>query len=406
MRLAPRGVALLLVAAAAALTASLDPEELFEQTRVKVLNSAKRLPRYTCVETVSRAQYAPPRQSPGTCGELIARRQVSDVQGDLVMHDRLRLDVAVINGEEMFSWAGGNNFETHDVNRLVGGGASGSGDFGSFLESVFGSAPDSIRYDGLRNNLALFEYVVPLARSNYRYRSDLFGAARKTGYRGTFSVDPSGNDVKQLVVETDEFEPGDRACNVRHVMDYQRVHLGDGDFLLPEVSTMRALYRDGGESVNETHYSTCREYVGQSSIRFDDSAPSAPLPPAPAKTGPPALPPGTSLQIALTEPIDSQTSAAGDEVKALAKFGNETDRVHGRIIRLGQFMTPYPRWILALRFDSIERGGVQQPLSLTPVDSVTNSPFAGLPADAGVFVFYGRGDLLLDQTFRSAWETR
>ena len=53
-------------------------------------------------------------------------------------------------------------------------------------------------------------------------------------------------------------------------MDYTRVKIGSGDFMLPEVSTMDALYSNGAETLNETRYSDCREYVGESTIHFDD----------------------------------------------------------------------------------------------------------------------------------------
>lgn len=400
-----RSSALLLAVAIAVSTAGTDADELLDKARAKVLDSAHRLPRYTCVETVSRAQYQPPPGRPPSCTAMITRRHLGNVQGVLSVHDRLRLDVAVVDGGEMFSWAGARQFETRNVDKLVGGGASGSGDFGSFVQSVFGSAPESIRYQGLRDNFALFEYVVPLERSNYTYRSDAGGMPKKTAYRGSFSVDPSDGDLQQLVVETDEFEAGDQACSVAHVMDYQRVKIGSGDFLLPEVSTMKALYRNGAESVNETHYSDCREYVGESTIRFDDADPVA-APAATSKAGPRPLAPRTRLQIALTKPIDTDVAAAGDEVNGVATFGRETGRVHGRILRLAQFMLPLPRWIMAIRFDSIERGGVSQPLSLNPIDGNRTSPYRELPPDAGIFNFDAFGKVVLDQNFRSLWETR
>src|ERR1700678_502918 len=119
MRVAMRSCALLLAAAAAS-AADSDADALFQKARAKVLDNARRLPRYTCVENILRAQYMPPR------GALAAfRRPVS--QGALAVRDRLRLDVAVVNGDEIFSWAGAGKFETHDVAKLVGRGASGSG---------------------------------------------------------------------------------------------------------------------------------------------------------------------------------------------------------------------------------------------------------------------------------------
>lgn len=405
MGFALRSSAMLLVAAAAVAIAAPDADRLLEKTRAMVLDSARRLPRYTCVETIARAQYLPPAGSPGSCTALIARRRVDNARGGLLMRDRLRLDVAVVNGEEIFSWAGARKFETRNIDKLVGGGASGSGDFRSFLQSVFGGAPESIGYEGLRGPLAVFNFVVPPARSNYRYRSAIDGVAQTIGYRGGFSVDPADGDLKQLVVDTDDFAPGDRACSARHEMNYHRVRIGDSEFLLPEVSRMTALYRDGAESANETHYSACREYVGESTIRFDDSE-TPPAPPAAAsKNAPAPLRPRTRLQITLSQTIDTDRSAAGDEITGFATFGRESGLVYGRIIRLAQFTVPY-RWILAIRFDAIERAGVTQPLSLKPIDGTFHSPFTALPDDAGVFAFDGRGSLVLDRNFRSLWETR
>src|SRR5580658_6511601 len=271
MGVALRSCALLLAVATAASTADPEAEELLKQARVKVLDNARRMPRYTCVETVSRTQYQPP-DSPSTCQALVAMRRLMPTRGALMLRDRLRLDVAVVDGGEIFSWAGAGKFETHEIDKLVGGGASGSGEFGSFLSSVFSNAPDPMRYAGMNtvmnNSFALFEYNVPLARSNYRYQTA--AGASTIAYHGTFSVNPADADVRQLVVESDHFAASDGVCLIKHVMDYNRVKIGQGDFLLPEVSTMDALYHSGAESLNETRYSDCREYVGESSIRFDD----------------------------------------------------------------------------------------------------------------------------------------
>jgi hypothetical protein len=94
-------------------------------------------------------------------------------------------------------------------------------------------------------------------------------------------------------------------------------------------------------------------------------------------------------------------------VTGTASVGRENDRVHGRILRLAQFMTPAPHWILAMHFETIERGGVTQRLSLKSLDPFKGpSPFPELPADVGVFAFAGSGNVVLDPKFQSAWEIR
>jgi len=423
MSVAPRSCTLLL---ALATTAGAGPEakELFNQARDKVLDNGRRMPRYTCVETISRTQYQPPA-SPANCKSPIAVRRTS--RGNLMARDRLRLDVAVVDGGEIFSWVGARRFETHYVSELAGGGASSSGEFGFFLASVFGSAPDAFRYTGLRNGLAVFEYNVPAGKSNYSYSA--YGPGKTAGFHGTVSVDPPNGDLRQLVFESDQFDRSDGICRVQHVMDYSRLKIGSGDFLLPEVSTMDVFYRRGGESLNETHYSDCREYVGESTVHFDDV--DAAAGPAVTKAALPPLPPNVRLLIGLSTPIDTEIAAAGDGVdgvllrdvidKRQRTLAKADDRVHGRILRLRQYMRPAPRWYVALRFDTIERQGpmstaITQAIALKPVDDGDRSagrvrakaPPGALerPEDAGVFVFAGSGNIVLDRNFLSEWETR
>jgi hypothetical protein len=305
-----------------------------------------------------------------------------------------------VNGGEIFSWAGAGKFESHDVDKIVGGGATGSGEFAGFLMGVFGNEAGQIRYAGERKDVAVFDYTVPVAKSSYRFHST--GPVITLGYHGTIAVDPADGDLQQLVVEPDGFSASDPVCHVQHVMEYQRVKIGGGEFLLPQVSSMDALYRNGVETLNETHYSECREYVGESTIRFDDVDTAAGA--AGAKTPLQPLPGKVRLSIGLTTPINTEIAAAGDAVdgvvlksSTLVKAG---DRVHGRIMRLEQMMVPTPRWSVALRFDRIERNGVEQPINLRPLGNLEK------PEGAGLFVFGEHGNITLDQKFHSEWETR
>ena len=185
-------------------------------------------------------------------------------------------------------------------------------------------------------------------------------------------------------------------------MDYHSAKIGSGSFLLPEVAKMDVIYRNGVESVNETRYSDCHEYVGESTIHFDDvDAGSASA--AHAASAQP-LPPKLRLRIGLLKPVAGETAAAGDEVegvlledvrdKARGILARKDDRVRGRILRLEQRYYPQPKWTLELRFDQLERGGASQAVSLKP----------SIPD--GVFTFAERGNLVLDRSFHSDWETR
>jgi len=393
---------MLLAAATAASTADPDPQELYRKVRARVLDDISHVPRYTCVQTVNRAQYRPQYGiKPASCRALIAARKQLTSPGYLIVRDRLRLDVAVVDGAETFSWAGARRFETSHVDDLVKTGATGSGEFVSYLTSVFGNDTDSISYVGQ----SLFAFNVPLEKSHYRYSTN--GPDRTTGYHGFFLVDPAIAEIKRLTVIADEFPAREAACRVIDTMDYHRVKIGNGDFLLPEAATMNVLFNEGIESVNEIGYSDCREYAGESTIRFEDDAaePAAPKTGAAQPAAPPrVLPAGLRFRIGLTSAIHSETAAAGDAVtgvilhevkdRKLGIVARENDVVHGRILQLEQHMFPFPRWVLGIRFDTLEHDGVEQPLALKSRDR------------GGTFIFERAGDIVIDQSFHSEWETR
>lgn len=401
MRPALRSWVVLLAVSTAGRTADPNPEALFNKVRARVLDDVSHVPRYTCVQTVNRAQYRPQYGAKASCRSIIAARRQLASPGYLIVRDRLRLDVAVVDGAETFSWAGARRFETSHIDELVKSGATGSGEFVSYLTSVFGSDTDSISYLGQ----SLFAFNVPLEKSHYRYSTR--GPDRTVGYHGTFLVEPATAELKRLTVVADQFPPGDDVCRVEDNMDYHRVKIGNGDFLLPETATMDVLFSDGLESVNEMGYSDCHEYTGQATITFDDdaAAPGAPKSEAPQPAAPARqLPPGLRFRIGLTSPIHSETAAAGDAVtgvilhdvkdRKLGIVARANDIVHGRILQLEQHMYPLPRWLLTIRFDSLEHDGVEQPLALKSRER------------GGVFVFAQAGNIVIDRSFHSEWETR
>src|ERR1035438_8645450 len=97
-------------------------------------------------------------------------------------------------------------------------------------------------------------------------------------------------------------------------VEYQKVPVGTGEFLLPLRSAMRMVMTDATETRTTAVYSGCREYHGEATIRFDDAAVAGEVQAAASPTVP--LPGSLSLSLALTSPIDTDTAAAGDIVTA------------------------------------------------------------------------------------------
>ncbi len=435
MRKAAAGTLLLLMASLCAYTQIPFAQSLFNQIRQKVTSDINRAPRYTCVQTITRVQYRLryPGGKPSSCAALIAARKAITSPGQPIWRDKLRFDVAISNKGEMFSWAGATEFESGDMADLALSGSTGSGDFATFLAAVFGADAEQFHYLGPQDTpfglLSTFDFKVPVHKSHYTYKSE-GRPSRIIGYGGTFYAEPDSADLKRLVIDTEQFPQGDPFCHVTDTMDYGRLKVGSGDFLLPNVARMDILYANGEESQNEKKYSNCREFTGTSTLRFDegDEVQSAS---EKTKADLKALPPKTHVRVHIDPPIDSALAAAGDPIigvvdKEVRSKGQvlvrATDRLHGRILRFEQFLgVTEPRWVVAIRWDTIERDGVEQPMEFAPMDDGERAllparrtnrgqqlAIAALerPKKAGLFLFTNVSKVALDKSFHSEWETR
>src|SRR3954447_12597047 len=113
-------------------------DALFGQVRAKMLANLSRLPNYTCLQTIERkVRHAPSRRYEPV--------------------DTVRLEVALVNGKELFSWPGAGNFEDKAISDIVSGGAIGNGTFALHAKSIFQSRSARITYVGevTKNNRRL-----------------------------------------------------------------------------------------------------------------------------------------------------------------------------------------------------------------------------------------------------------
>ena len=150
MGLGRAGVGLLCLAAAFAGQADLSPElSLLGQIRQKMADNLSRTPNYTCLETIERSG-------------LFERLYVAD---------RIRVEVALVNGKELFTWPGAEKFEETALYDLVGGGTTATGDFAIHARTVFAGRSPIFEYKGeeaRRGRPALrYSYLVPRFASNY-----------------------------------------------------------------------------------------------------------------------------------------------------------------------------------------------------------------------------------------------
>jgi hypothetical protein len=350
-----------------------DPVELLRRVQARVAKSLERLPRYMCTETIDRSEYEPDVNRGAKCDE--GRPQQAT---HLATSDRLRLDVGVGSTVEMYSWVGENRFDDRDLLDMVHEGAISTGSFAAFLTAVFRSGDATFTYDGETTNngrtVVEFGFSVPYEKSRYFYGN---GEHRViTAYSGTFLVDPKVSDLVQLSVRTSQLPAETSACYASTTLDYVRVSLGGSDFLLPSATRLRVLHTDGVRSENETAFSNCHEFVGESTIQFD-LAPNAPA--TDATHGPVSqalsIPPGLRFRVGLSQGIDTVTAAAGDKIQGKLitpiKSGSTVLVATGapvvaHIVRIRKFYGTAISVSLDITLESIEVRGVKLWLAVTP----------------------------------------
>src|SRR5262249_40133653 len=82
-----------------------DPNAALQQTRDRLLADLDRMPRYTCVQTITRSYYdARSGIRTPSCPGLIAIHNVREHMPSAFGWDRLRLEVAWVEGNNLHAW--------------------------------------------------------------------------------------------------------------------------------------------------------------------------------------------------------------------------------------------------------------------------------------------------------------
>jgi hypothetical protein len=426
-----RAVLTLLGFAVLASGQSIDANALLERATAAIENNAEDLPRFTCAETVERSFFRRPDSQPQQAPLNAVPNILSEAElgRQLASRDRLRLEVAAFNGKELYSWPGESRFESQDLQDMIGAGATSSGEFGSFAISVFlsDSEPALLRFRGVRalsgHRVAEYAYRVPLENSHYSIRMGRDKTVR-TGYEGYFLVDADTADLRRLVVELTQPPADSGVLRGLVVIDYERQAVGGRTGLLPRVSVLRLLSDSGNLAVNRTTFGACRAFSSTSSLRSDmdpemlgREAAETDQPEIPS-----ALPAGLKVETVMMNPIDTQTSFAGDPlearvVKAVTLDGRTLIAkgavIEGRVVRVEQQFYPSKSGVLGLRFDYVKTDSGSIPISLAALGkagrpgqaSVTLAPREHRKHVATISVF-GNDRIRLDTQTVMRWETR
>jgi len=401
--------------ASIAVCGEIDQAALLDRARAKIVENIERLPKYTCLQTVHRSRFQLFRAvQVSSCGQVTVS-SAAKIRPQLLLAwtDRFKLDVTVSDGAEIFSWAGARQFQSEDVEKIVGAGMAGTGDFGPFLMSIFGGSASAYDYLGLEQNkgreFAVYGYHVPVSTSHYQIKTGLQPEDRvNMAYRGKFWIDPQNADLSRMTIEVPNPPRESQTCRIETTIDYQRARIGRSEFLLPQLTVLKMWDMEGERHENRIEYATCHEFQSESVFRTDLDDPTTA---SEGSKSPVAIPPGITIKIALRSKIDSESSFAGDAIEgqslnAIGSLAPKGAVVHGRIVRFGQELQPSAYYALGLKFHSIEVNGNEVPLTLKSVTRGKQILTGPIEEDPGIGMFVFKTDrLALDQKFVSEWKT-
>jgi hypothetical protein len=355
----------------------LDPAATLARVLDKTRADLRRMPNYTCVETITRELYRPIAPVRRDCEVVLAMKQspTLDMQLRPFLTDRLRLEVALSGRGEMHSWAGEARFDERPIDQLVRHGPLGTGMFGAFLAAIFNQ---DVRRFHFQRELTVdghdrLEFSFDVAEKDSHYRVKMRDSWVTTAYRGTVEVDQATEELTRIWVQTAVLPAAAGTCQTSTELALAMAEIGSGRFPLTTVARQRFVASNGEEAVNATRISSCREYRGESAITFDGDATRSTALPSRASASTDAIPPNQKFTIELAERIDPAVAAAGDRFTArlttpLRDVGSKTiaplgARVEGRLLRVQQYHGPRAELVVVLRPESVEVRGMPVPLA-------------------------------------------
>lgn len=274
---------------------------LLNRIRSKVADNLKHLPNYTCTQTIVRS---------------LSRGPAARLQ----RLDTVRLEVAYLDGKELYGQPGSNHINESRITQLVSG-TIGNGDFGVLPSSIFLGSSAQFELQGestLEGKPAIrYNYTVPKAASGYQIQAGPVSAI--VGYHGSFWVNRDTLDLMRLYVSADNIPESLKLTSAIDRMEYDPISIGGSRFLLPRSAELDITDSLGGQRRNRMQLQSCHEFVGQSALSFTDfPAESFIAPPNPTLRTL-TLPGDFTAELSLETPIDSASSSAGDSIEATLK---------------------------------------------------------------------------------------
>lgn len=311
-----------------------------------------RQPNYTCQMSIERSR----RRNPRRAFELV---------------DQLRLEVALIDGKETFSWPGARKFDDRELRDMVGG-TSSTGSYAGQARTLFLSTAPRFTYLGPRTGdggraLHAWRFDVAQLHSGYKLTvADRHGTQQEAvvGYHGEIVIDEASLDLLKLSYTAEEIPPHLGIRSTADTIGYERLKIGGLEYLLPVVSDLHITDLDGSTNRNRTRFHNCRQYSGESLVSFDEPPAEGAASAAPPQPIPP-LPPGLTMEADLAEAV-SQPITVGAPIQFILSrparrkgvtYLPKRAVVHGRLIRGGVLPGRSPIAFFTVQFEQLEAGG-------------------------------------------------
>jgi hypothetical protein len=248
------GAAALLCAAALAAQSELPREVvLLKRIREHMKTRLQQVPNYTCLETVERSE------------------QVSNA-AKFKPVDTVRIEVAEVDGKELFARPG-KKFDETNPSAFAKGGFMANGLFALHSKALFIDDTARFTYAGEDeiDGRKLVRYDYQVAQQVSGYRIVVPGRQAVVGYHGSFWSDPQTLDTLHFRLIAEDIPVAIGVTDAGVDIDYQNVKIRRAEALLPKRADMIATGSSGIRLRNVTTFSNCKHYGSESVLTFDSA---------------------------------------------------------------------------------------------------------------------------------------
>ena len=345
------------------------PEHVIALSRIKgrMQQSLDHIPNYICRQTIERARLT--KTAVRRIEKRLERRGEPRTEASFPLEssDTVQVDLAYVDGGELYSWPGAEAFEDRSLAEMVGFGNLSAGIFAATAHNLFATHAALFEFAGRGDAggraLLRFDFRVGLMQSGF-VLSDATGQEAEVPYGGSIWADPRTFDLVRIETHAREIPAYLEIVSAVSRIDYQSVELNCKNFLIPMTAHETTNLKSGAENHNRTAFSDCRRFGASSEISF--GAEDALENDQPIRWDDIELPVGVSLAIRLTSEIDSGKSKIGDRVEGVLESDARHDGeivapkdavVLGRIRRLERYSSSAPYYTLGIALSEVRFDG-------------------------------------------------